>query len=331
MRWSKIGTHWCVVVPWIATSIVAGLVVRLWLWTTKELLSEVVGSGLLLRFHLLGSPVTGPCSLWSRPFSSHSSLWLLNWDIVPPWVDISNLLRLCRANRCVCDDGAHCWIGAHVSCSICHRDSHRAPFCFLSWGSSWLTTLPVVLTTPRRVLPFLLPLSPPSFPLLAGPALIPYDWDVVAAGLLIYFFVGLVFASVIAEFSLRSTDTVARLRVALLPFCWFLLSIMAVLCLRARGLWVIFIIAIPLGVRVTHAPALANMDMKSLQTKLGLSDQVRVVRKAQELVRLSNVHFNSSSFGVVCTPSILALWILNVNCVPHCFISSAWGFRGCAY
>ena len=66
----------------------------------------------------------------------------------------------------------------------------------------------------------------------------------------------------------------------------------------------IFIIAISLGVRVTQASALANMDMKSLQTKLGLSDHVKVVRKAQELVRLSNVHFNSSSFGVVCIPSI---------------------------
>ncbi|KAG0589281.1 hypothetical protein M758_1G008400 [Ceratodon purpureus] len=40
------------------------------------------------------------------------------------------------------------------------------------------------------------------------------------------------------------------------------------------------------------------MDMKSLQVKLGLFDQDRVVRKAQELLRLCRVHFDSSSFGV---------------------------------
>lgn len=47
---------------------------------------------------------------------------------------ISILLCLCRANRCVCDDGAHCWIGVHVSCSICYLDSLRASYCFLRLG-----------------------------------------------------------------------------------------------------------------------------------------------------------------------------------------------------
>lgn len=41
------------------------------------------------------------------------------------------------------------------------------------------------------------------------------------------------------------------------------------------------------------------MDMNSLQLKLGLFDQVKVVRKAQELLRLCRVHFDSSSLGVV--------------------------------
>lgn len=41
------------------------------------------------------------------------------------------------------------------------------------------------------------------------------------------------------------------------------------------------------------------MDMKSLQLKLGLFDEVKVFRKAQELLRLCRVHFDSSSFGVV--------------------------------
>ncbi|KAH8938541.1 hypothetical protein BDL97_16G089100 [Sphagnum fallax] len=40
------------------------------------------------------------------------------------------------------------------------------------------------------------------------------------------------------------------------------------------------------------------MDMKSLRMRLGLAEDVTVVRKAQELLRLSNVHFNASSFGV---------------------------------
>lgn len=38
--------------------------------------------------------------------------------------------------------------------------------------------------------------------------------------------------------------------------------------------------------------------MKSLQLKLGLIDQPKVVRKAQELLRLCRLHFNSSSMGV---------------------------------
>jgi len=50
------------------------------------------------------------------------------------------------------------------------------------------------------------------------------------------------------------------------------------------------------------------MDMKSLQLKLGLFDQVKVVRKAQELLRLCRVHFDSSSLGVVSPP--LCPWVL---------------------
>lgn len=43
----------------------------------------------------------------------------------------------------------------------------------------------------------------------------------------------------------------------------------------------------------------AAMDMKALQLKLGLFDQVKVVRKAQEFLRLCRVHFDSSRLGVV--------------------------------
>eukprot|EP00249_Psilotum_nudum_P000072 c1025_g1_i2 orf=466-1299(-) len=50
------------------------------------------------------------------------------------------------------------------------------------------------------------------------------------------------------------------------------------------------------------------MDVKLLSSKLGILNSVSVVRKAQELQRFSNVHFNSSSFGVgeVCK-SVLCL------------------------
>lgn len=54
--------------------------------------------------------------------------------------------------------------------------------------------------------------------------------------------------------------------------------------------------------------------MKTLHIKLGLSHHIKVVRKAQELLRLSNVHFNSSSFGVVslltCLPALVPTFYL---------------------
>lgn len=37
--------------------------------------------------------------------------------------------------------------------------------------------------------------------------------------------------------------------------------------------------------------------MKSLQLKFGLFDQLEVVRRAQELLRLCNLHFDAPSFG----------------------------------
>ncbi|GLJ43363.1 hypothetical protein SUGI_0900840 [Cryptomeria japonica] len=40
------------------------------------------------------------------------------------------------------------------------------------------------------------------------------------------------------------------------------------------------------------------MDMDGLGRKLGLAEDNRVIRKAEELRRLSNVHFDSSTFGV---------------------------------
>ncbi|KAG6547321.1 hypothetical protein Mapa_011258 [Marchantia paleacea] len=40
------------------------------------------------------------------------------------------------------------------------------------------------------------------------------------------------------------------------------------------------------------------MDMKQLQVKLGLPENLKLTRKAEELQRLSRVHFNSSAFGV---------------------------------
>ena len=47
---------------------------------------------------------------------------------------ISIHLCLCRANRCVCDDGAHCSIGTHVICSIYYLDSRRASYGFSRLG-----------------------------------------------------------------------------------------------------------------------------------------------------------------------------------------------------
>ncbi|XP_073388650.1 origin of replication complex subunit 6 isoform X3 [Physcomitrium patens] len=38
--------------------------------------------------------------------------------------------------------------------------------------------------------------------------------------------------------------------------------------------------------------------MKSLQLKFGLFDQLEVVRRAQELLRLCNLHFDAPSFGM---------------------------------
>ncbi|KAL3675282.1 hypothetical protein R1sor_025230 [Riccia sorocarpa] len=43
---------------------------------------------------------------------------------------------------------------------------------------------------------------------------------------------------------------------------------------------------------------MASMNMKQLQVKLGLPESLKLTRKAEELQRLSRVHFNSSVFGV---------------------------------
>ena len=43
-----------------------------------------------------------------------------------------------------------------------------------------------------------------------------------------------------------------------------------------------------------------RMDMEALGRKLGLAENKTSIRKAKELRRLSNVHFDSSTFGVVC-------------------------------
>ena len=52
------------------------------------------------------------------------------------------------------------------------------------------------------------------------------------------------------------------------------------------------------------------MDMEALGRKLGLAEDKVSIRKAEELKRLSNVHFDSSTFGVV--------WQLKQSSQAHC-------------
>jgi hypothetical protein len=77
-------------------------------------------------------------------------------------------------------------------------------------------------------------------------------------------------------------------------FLRFWLSV-GILKLRLFGCW---------EFGLSHSVSSFEMDMKSLQVKLGLFDQEKVVRKAQELLRLCRVHFDSSSFGVVSLSSV---------------------------
>lgn len=57
----------------------------------------------------------------------------------------------------------------------------------------------------------------------------------------------------------------------------------------------------PLAARVIlSCCSYSPMDLKQLQMKLGIPENGgKVLRKSQELQRLSKVHFNSSAFGVV--------------------------------
>ena len=55
--------------------------------------------------------------------------------------------------------------------------------------------------------------------------------------------------------------------------------------------------------------------MDGLGRKMGLAKDKKVIRKAEELRRLSNLHFNSSTFGVVC---------LSKQCIKFSAIFMTW-------
>jgi hypothetical protein len=198
-------------------------------------------------------------------------------------------------------------IGAHVSCSICYLDSLRATYCFLRLGklffyysSGRFRYSPPCPALPAAILAsFHSPCYSCSHPirLRRCGAWVAHLWFRRAC---VYFCCCGVFFEVNIYGSTFGGGSASILVVSVIDYG---------VCVSQSGSLVIDLHHrnFPWSSSYTQASALANMDMKSLQTKLGLSDQVKVVRKAQELVRLSNVHFNSSSFGVVCTPSILAL------------------------